>query len=263
MSDDSISDISDKVSFEDNKEIEKNIFSKKINTNKKNSKKNTVRSKSVILDDRNKKREIMKNRYNIDEEQKNNMNKKANILIKSGNFTKIFLKNKDFLLRSLNLMKKNNKNQNNQDKDSIDMNEYENKRRKINNLKYNRNNSCINLRPKKKKKISITYLKFASNVSKFNDGLILFENTLGSNNCFLNAIVQVLYHLEEFRDKLIGININKEIKDPIFQLYTIFLQYDSLSKLNTIELLNTNYLRKALHHRFGTDRKSTRLNSSH
>ena len=252
MSGDSISDISEKVSFEDNKEIEKNIFSKKINTNKKNSKKNTVRSKSVILDDRNKKREIMKNRYNIDEEQKNNMNKKANILIKSGNFTKIFLKNKDFLLRSLNLMKKNNKNQNNQDKDSIDMNEYENKRRKINNLKYNRNNSCINLRPKKKKKISITYLKFASNVSKFNDGLILFENTLGSNNCFLNAIVQVLYHLEEVRDKLIGININKEIKDPIFQLYTIFLQYDSLSKLNTIELLNTNYLRKALHHRFGT-----------
>ena len=30
------------------------------------------------------------------------------------------------------------------------------------------------------------------------------------------------------------------------------MQYDSLSKLNTIELLNTNYLRKALHHRFGT-----------
>ena len=74
------------------------------------------------------------NRYNIDEEQKNNMNKKANILIKSGNFTKIFLKNKDFLLRSLNLMKKNNKNQNNHDKDSIDMNEYENKRRKINEI---------------------------------------------------------------------------------------------------------------------------------
>ena len=102
MSEDSISDISDKVSFNDNKEVEKNIFSKKVNMNKKITKNNTQRSKSVILDDRSKKREIMKYRYNIDEEQKNNINKKANILIKSGNFTKIFLKNKDFLLRSIN-----------------------------------------------------------------------------------------------------------------------------------------------------------------
>ena len=69
MSDDSISDISDKVYFEDNKEIEKNIFSKKINTNKKNSKKNTVRSKSVILDDRNKN---YSEKYSIDLIEKSN-----------------------------------------------------------------------------------------------------------------------------------------------------------------------------------------------
>ena len=246
---DDISDISDKVSFNDNKEVEKHIFEKKINMNKKNSKKNAIRSKSVAMDDRNKQREIIKSRYNDDEEQKNNINKKANYLIKSGNFTKIFLKNKDFLLRSLILMKKSKLNQ---DKDSFELNEYENKRRKVNDVKVNRNHSCINLRPKKKKKISVTYLKFASNVSKDNDGLILFENPLGANNCFLNAIIQVLYHLEDFRDKLIAINVNKELKDPIFQLHTIFLQYDSLSKLNTIEMINTNLLRKALHYRFGT-----------
>ena len=143
-------------------------------------------------------------------------------------------------------------NNNNQDKDSIDMDEYHNKRRSIKDYKFNRNNSCINLRPKKKKKISVTYLKFATNVSKDNDGIILFENPLGANNCFLNAIIQVLYHIEDFKEKLIAINIKKEIKDPIFQVYTIFQQYDSLSKLNTIEMLNTNLLRKALHHRFGT-----------
>lgn len=81
---------------------------------------------------------------------------------------------------------------------------------------------------------------------------MLFQNGIGINNCFLNAILQVLYHLEEFRYKLMTIKIKKEINDPIFQLYTIFNNYESLSKLNTIELLNCALLRKALHHKFGT-----------
>ena len=254
---DDLFEISDKDSFNDNKEVKQSVFNvKKVIMNKKNNKKIAMRSKSVAIDDKNRKinKESNRYRYNDDEEQKNNINKKVNSLIKSGNLTKIFLKNKDYLLRSINLMKKNkNKlNNNNQDKDSIDMDEYHNKRRSIKDYKFNRNNSCINLRPKKKKKISVTYLKFATNVSKDNDGIILFENPLGANNCFLNAIIQVLYHIEDFKEKLIAINIKKEIKDPIFQVYTIFQQYDSLSKLNTIEMLNTNLLRKALHHRFGT-----------
>jgi hypothetical protein len=49
-----------------------------------------------------------------------------------------------------------------------------------------------------------------------------------------------------------AIKIKKEINDPIFQLYTIFNNYESLSKLNTIELLNSALLRKALHYKFGT-----------
>ena len=75
---------------------------------------------------------------------------------------------------------------------------------------------------------------------------------MGANNCFLNAIIQVLYHLKEFREKLMKIKIKKEINDPIFQVYTIFQSYESLSKLNTIETLNTALLRKALHHVFNT-----------
>ena len=260
---DDISEISDKVSNDNNNIAVKQqkFYQKKEIMNKKPTKKITAyRSRSVALDERNK--EKNKKRYNEEEEQKND-NKKSNILAKRGKLKKIFLKNKDYLLRSLNIIKNNNnkRHQNNKDNDSIDIDidldidKKDDIRRKQKNFKYRRNNSCIDLRPKIKKKISVTCLKYASNVSKNNDGLILFENGTGVNNCFLNAITQVLYHLESFRDKLMEINIKKEIKDPIFQLYTIFASYDSLSKLNTIEMLNTTLLRRALHSKFGTYQK--------
>ena len=259
---DDISEISDKVSNTNNNKknnynnievVKHNFYQKKEIMNKKPTRKiNTHRSRSVALDERNK--EINKKRYNDEEEQKNN-NKKTNKLIKSGKITKIFLKNKDYLLRTLNIIKNNSKKNNNKDNNSIDLEKNDDIRRKQNNFKFRRNNSCIDLRPKKRKKISVTCLKFASNVAKDNDGLILFENGTGVNNCFLNAITQVLYHLESFRDKLMEINIKREIKDPIFQLYTIFASYNSLSKLNTIEMLNTTLLRRALHSKFGTYQK--------
>ena len=252
---DDISEISERdTPRKNNNEKRPNNFYKKVNMAKKPVKKTDYRSRSVANDDRNKNRELNNNRYNNNkEEQKNNENKNQNLLKKSGNYTKIFLKNKDFLLRSIHLMKsKNDKaNQNNDMKEKI-VDENDDLRRKRTNFKMRRNNSCIDLRPTRRKKISVTCLKFAKNVSKDNDGIMLFQNGIGINNCFLNAILQVLYHLEEFRYKLMAIKIKKEINDPIFQLYTIFNNYESLSKLNTIELLNCALLRKALHHKFGT-----------
>jgi hypothetical protein len=255
--DDSLSDISDKISSgEEKKEVHKNM-NKKVVINKNSAKKTVYRSKSVMRDDRDNHKEyninnIDKNkRYNNNEqeEQKNN-NKKPNFLLKNGNLNKIFLKNKDYLLKSLNILK-NSHNKLNQ-VNSNNLNEEEYKKKENKQRKMVRSNSCINLRPKKKRKLCVTCLKFASNVSRDNDGLILFENKLGANNCFLNAIIQVLYHLKEFREKLMKIKIKKEINDPIFQVYTIFHSYESLSKLNTIETLNTALLRKALHHVFNT-----------
>ena len=76
---------------------------------------------------------------------------------------------------------------------SNNLNEEEYKKKENKQRKMVRSNSCINLRPKKKRKLCVTCLKFASNVSRDNDGLILFENKLGANNCFLNAIIQVLF----------------------------------------------------------------------
>ena len=113
----------------------------------------------------------------------------------------------------------------------------------------NRNLSC---KIKRKKRIHITNLKYAQDISLEKDKIILFENGLGVNDCFLNAIIQVLFHLEGFKNKLLHMKIDKEEKNPIFQLYTIFQKYEYLSKLNTIETLNASLLREALHNKFGT-----------
>ena len=87
--DDSLSDISDKISSgEEKKEVHKNM-NKKVVINKNSAKKTVYRSKSVMRDDRNNHKEyninnINKNkRYNNNEqeEQKNN-NKKPNFLLK-------------------------------------------------------------------------------------------------------------------------------------------------------------------------------------
>ena len=261
---DDISEISDRDTPRKNKEIRQNNFSKNKNIlNKKNSiKKEPYRSKSVFKEERNKNKEIIaNNRYEYEdknEEEKNDENKKPKISKKALN--KFFLKNKENLLKSLNIMKnansKLNHNNNNDleninDNDNDNNNDNINRRRTFFKSSKNLNRSCIDLRPKIRKKISVTCLKFASNISKDNDGIILFQNKLGTNNCFLNAILQVLYHLEEFRYKLMALKIKKEINDPIFQLYLLFNNYESLSKLNTIQMLNSAMLRKALHYKFG------------
>ena len=123
---------------------------------------------------------------------------------------------------------------------------------KINNNINYRNSSC---KLKKKKNITITDLKYAQNISPDKDQIILLENGLGVNDCFLNVIIQVLFHLEEFKSKLLQIKLKKEKNNPIFQLYSIFQKYELLSKLNTLDTLNAVLLREALHHKFGNFEK--------
>ena len=142
-----------------------------------------------------------------------------------------------------NGLNQNNKSQYNK---TLDISNLENKAYKQRNL------SC-NLR--KKKKIKITNLKYAQNISSDKDQIILLENGLGVNDCFLNSIIQVLFHLEEFKNKLFQLNILQDQNNPIFQLYTIFCKYESLSKLHTLETLNAASLRKSLHYKFGNYEK--------
>ena len=112
-----------------------------------------------------------------------------------------------------------------------------------------RNLSC---RVKKKRIISISS---SGDVYKEKDGIILFENGLGVNDCFLNCIIQVLFHLEEFKEKLFELGVIQDSNNPIFQLYMILDNYKSLSKYNADNQLNASLLRESLHHTYGTYQK--------
>ena len=116
----------------------------------------------------------------------------------------------------------------------------------------NRNLSC---KVKKKRKICVATLNYFQDPTKEKDDIILFENGLGVNDCFLNSIIQVLFHLEDFRNKIFQLKIKKEQNNPIFQLYSIFQNYNSLLKLNSIDTLNASLLRESLHHKYGTYQK--------
>ena len=91
--------------------------------------------------------------------------------------------------------------------------------------------------------------------TKEEDQIILFENGLGVNDCFLNAIIQVLFHLEEFKNKLLKLKLSQNPKNPIYQLYVLIHNYETLSKLNSKNTLNASLLRESLHCKYGTYEK--------
>lgn len=123
------------------------------------------------------------------------------------------------------------------------------------NLDNNEKNRALSHKPKKKRKIIITNLKYSQNICQDKDEIITFENALGANDCFLNSIIQVLFHLDEFRKKLIQMNIDENPKNPVFQLYSIFHNYEFFSKINTFDTLSAALLRESLHYKFGTYNK--------
>ena len=135
------------------------------------------------------------------------------------------------------------KNKKNKNENQININDDNN-----NDNKKNRNLSC---KVKKKRKICVSTLNTFQDFSKEKDGIILFENGIGVNDCFLNSIIQVLFHLEEFKNKLIQLKIKIKQNNPIFQLYSIFQNYNTLLKVNPFETLNASLLRESLHHTYG------------
>ena len=154
-------------------------------------------------------------------------------------------------VNNFTLIQKNKVNAKNKNK--IDLENYINKKNDINEEKIkNRNLSC---KVKKKKKISISSFDYAPDSSREKDDIILFENGIGVNDCFLNSIIQILFHLEEFKNKLIKLKISEDPKNPIFQLYVIFKNYRSLLKVNSNDFLNASLLRESLHHIFKTYQK--------
>jgi len=153
---------------------------------------------------------------------------------------------------SQNYLLNNNINEDKNLNSNNNINSYFNKNASLDN---NGKNRALSQKPKKKRKIIITNLKYSQNIGQDKDEIITFENALGANDCFLNSIIQVLFHLDEFRKKLLQMNIDEDPKNPIYQLYSIIHNYESLSKINTIDTLSAGLLRESLHYKFGTYNK--------
>ena len=161
-------------------------------------------------------------------------------------------KMKKNLYNSQNYLLKNNIIEDKNLNDNNNIHDYFNKNSSLDN---NEKNRALSYKPKKKRKVIITNLKYSQNIGQDKDEIITFENALGANDCFLNSIIQVLFHFDEFRKKLLQMNIEENPKNPIFQLYSILKNYEIFSKTKTVDTLSAGLLRESLHYRFGTYNK--------
>ena len=75
---------------------------------------------------------------------------------------------------------------------------------------------------------------------------IPFENREYENNCFINVVVQLLFHSEEFKNNFLNLKINYSRKNPLYYLQTLFKDYKSLLYSNSVLKLETNNLRRTL-----------------
>ncbi len=56
--------------------------------------------------------------------------------------------------------------------------------------------------------------------------IIPMINNKGNNNCFINVLVQILFHSPEFRRDYLNIDFDKtDLNNPLFQLQILFLKY--------------------------------------
>ena len=113
-------------------------------------------------------------------------------------------------------------------------------------------NESVDAPKRKAKKIKMTIYSYLQKLTADKDDIILFKNDIKENNCFLNAIIQVLFHLDKFKSKLMEIKVANNEKDPISQLYNIFDDYNYFLSNYSTDLLNVSFLRDSLHFKYGT-----------
>ena len=103
------------------------------------------------------------------------------------------------------------------------------------------NNKSYNI-PKKKKKISEIKTRCHE--------IIPMLNPSKANNCFINVIIQILYHTPNFIKKYLNIpfdkNDNKLNDNPLFQLRILLNNYQKYLYIEKIDPLDITNFRKAL-----------------
>lgn len=71
------------------------------------------------------------------------------------------------------------------------------------------------------------------------------KNDVGENNCFLNSIIQNMWHLNSFRSKFMDVNHPKHGRSCVFcALRNIFIRYKSEEELTPIDLRNALSLKE-------------------
>ena len=76
--------------------------------------------------------------------------------------------------------------------------------------------------------------------------IIPMLNSRGTNNCFINVLVQILYHSPEFRNEYLKINFKDDPNNPLYQLQLLFKKYQHYQKDRTPRYLDIRILRKTL-----------------
>ena len=80
--------------------------------------------------------------------------------------------------------------------------------------------------------------------------IIPMINKKGSNNCFINVLVQILFHSPEFRKEYLKINFNKDNNNPLYQLQNLFYKYQKFQNSETPNILDIITFRKKLSENF-------------
>ena len=74
--------------------------------------------------------------------------------------------------------------------------------------------------------------------------IIPLSNEKGSNSCFINVLIQILFHSPEFNDNFLKLKINDE-NNPLHQLQILFMQYLKYQDSEPL-IINIKKLRKSL-----------------
>ena len=80
--------------------------------------------------------------------------------------------------------------------------------------------------------------------------IVSLLNPKGANNCFINVVIQSLYHTDKFKEKILKIPFNKEdqsiILNPIFRLQCSFNHYKQIQESPSDHSLDISNFRLSL-----------------
>ena len=75
-------------------------------------------------------------------------------------------------------------------------------------------------------------------IEKIDNLIIPMMNTRGTNNCFINVLIQILYHSPEFRKEYLKIDFKNDSNNFLLELQNLFNKYQQYQKMMNIIIVN-------------------------